>query len=236
MRRIKNLVIGGIQSKVFNLILYTVMLLTAAFMAISIYQNNMLTQLAMESSQAQSRTLYPPFRTAMSLKSSAEILAKTNEAICSNNEAQMFVTVWLGILEISTGKLTCANAGHEYPVFKSPDGNYALYKDRHGFVIGGMENVKYREYEIQLEPGAKLFVYTDGVREATNTEKELFGTDRMMAALNAQPDAAPQEVLKNVCAYVDDFVKEAEQFDDLTMLCMEYTGNTKEKENPADGE
>lgn len=164
---------------------------------------------------------------AMLGHSPAEILAKTNEAICSNNEAQMFVTVWLGILELSTGKLTCANAGHEYPVFKRPDGNYELYKDRHGFVIGGMEGVKYREYEIQLEPGAKLFVYTDGVPEATNAEKELFGTDRMMDALNAKPDAAPQEVLKNVRAHVDGFVKDAEQFDDLTMLCLEYKGGAK---------
>ena len=162
---------------------------------------------------------------AMMGHSPAEILSKTNEAICSNNEAQMFVTVWLGILELSTGKLTCANAGHEYPVFKRPDGNYELYKDRHGFVVGGMEGVKYREYEIQLEPGAKLFVYTDGVPEATNMDKELFGTERMVKALNAQPEAAPQEVLKNVRARVDDFVKDAEQFDDLTMLCLEFKGD-----------
>ena len=86
----------------------------------------------------------------------------------------------MGILELSTDKLTCANAGHEYPVFKRPDGNYELYKDRHGFVIGGMEGVEYREYEIQLEPGSKLFVYTDGVPEATNGEKELFGTERIL--------------------------------------------------------
>lgn len=164
---------------------------------------------------------------AMLGHSPAQILAKTNEAICSNNEAQMFVTVWLGILEISTGKLKAANAGHEYPVIKQPDGNYELYKDRHGFVIGGMEGVKYREYEIQMEPGTKLFVYTDGVPEATNGEKELFGTDRMVATLNAQPDAAPQEVLKNVRAHVDAFVQEAEQFDDLTMVCMEYKGGEK---------
>ena len=164
---------------------------------------------------------------AMLGRSPAEILAKTNEAICSNNDAQMFVTVWLGILEISTGRLTCANAGHEYPVFKRPDGSYELYKDRHGFVIGGMEGVKYREYEIQLEPGAKLFVYTDGVPEATNADNELFGTNRMMAALNARPDAAPMEVLKNMRAHVDDFVKDAEQFDDLTMLCLEYKGGAK---------
>ena len=161
---------------------------------------------------------------AMLGHSPAEILTRTNEAICSNNEAQMFVTVWVGILEISTGKLTAANAGHEYPVLKHPDGRFELYKDKHGFVIGGMEGVRYKEYEIQLEPGSKLFVYTDGVAEATDANQELFGTERMIAALNADPGAAPQQILKNVRASVDGFVKDAEQFDDLTMLCMEYKG------------
>ena len=161
---------------------------------------------------------------AMLGNSPAEILTKTNEAICKDNEAQMFVTVWLGILELSTGKLTAANAGHEFPALKQQSESFELYKDKHGFVIGGMEGVRYKEYEIQLEPGSKLFVYTDGVAEATNTEKELFGTERMLDALNADPDAAPQQILKNVRASVDDFVKEAEQFDDLTMLCVEYKG------------
>ena len=162
---------------------------------------------------------------AMLGKSPGEILTKTNEAICSNNEAQMFVTVWLGILELSTGKLTCANAGHEYPVLKRKDGGFALYKDRHGFVLGGMDGIVYKEYEIQLEPGDKLFVYTDGVPEATNLEQALFGTERMLSALNACPDAAtPQDVLEQVRRAVDDFVRGAEQFDDLTMLCLEYKG------------
>ena len=161
---------------------------------------------------------------AMLGNSPAEILARTNEAICSNNEAQMFVTVWLGILELSTGRLVAANAGHEFPVLKLPNGDFELYKDRHGFVIGGMEGVRYREYEIQMEPGAKLFVYTDGVPEATDADKELFGTGRMLDALNADKSAAPVQVLKNVRRAVDGFVKDAEQFDDLTMLCLEYRG------------
>ena len=161
---------------------------------------------------------------AMLGNSPAEILRRANEAICSNTEAQMFVTVWLGILELSTGRLTAANAGHEFPALRQPGGGFELYKDRHGFVIGGMEGVKYREYEIQLEPGSKLFVYTDGVAEATSAEQELYGTERMIDALNADPDAAPQQILKNVRASVDGFVKDAEQFDDLTMLCVEYKG------------
>ena len=133
----------------------------------------------------------------------------------------MFVTVWLGILELSTGKLTAANAGPRISRRSGSRRAFELFKDRHGFVIGGMEGVRYKEYELQLEPGSKLFVYTDGVAEATSAEKELFGTERMIEALNADPDAAPEELLKNVRASVDGFVKEAEQFDDLTMLCVE---------------
>lgn len=153
--------------------------------------------------------------------SPAEILMKTNEAICSNNQEEMFVTVWLGILEISTGKLTAANAGHEYPVLKHPNGQFELYKDKHGFVIGGMAGMKYREYVLQLEPGSKLFLYTDGIPEATNAALELFGTERMVNALNAC-DGSPKENLQYVRQAVSDFVLDAEQFDDLTMLCMTY--------------
>ncbi len=161
---------------------------------------------------------------AMMGHSPAEILARTNNAIYTNNEAEMFVTVWLGILELSTGKLTAANAGHEFPAIRQPGAPFELYKDRHGFVIGGMENVRYKEYQIQMEPGSKIFVYTDGVAEATNAEKELFGTERMIEALNTDPDATPEQILKNVRSSVDAFVKDAEQFDDLTMLCLEYKG------------
>ena len=160
--------------------------------------------------------------------SPAEILTKTNEAICSNNEAQMFVTVWVGILEISTGRLTAANAGHEYPVIKKPDGRFEVFKDKHGLVIGAMDGMVYREYELQLEPGSKLFLYTDGVPEANDADNRLFGMERMLAALNTDPDAVPEQILKNVRGAVDDFVKDAEQFDDLTMLCMEYRGQEQE--------
>jgi hypothetical protein len=142
----------------------------------------------------------------------------------------------MGILELSTGRLTAANAGHEFPAFRQPGGVFELYKDKHGFVIGGMEDVKYREYEIQMEPGSKLFVYTDGVVEATSAGKELFGTERMIDALNVDPDASPQEILRNVRASVDGFVKEAEQFDDLTMLCVEYRGGTNQAGGQAGGQ
>ena len=164
---------------------------------------------------------------AMLGRSAAEILTKTNEAICSNNPEDMFVTVWLGILEISTGKLTTANAGHEYPAIKRPGGSFELLKEKHGLVIGAMENTHYKEYELQLEPGTKLFLYTDGVPEATDTNNRMFGTERMLEALNAEPDAEPRQILHKVHSAVDGFVKDAEQFDDLTMLCMEYKGDSR---------
>ncbi|MBQ8094070.1 MAG: SpoIIE family protein phosphatase [Clostridia bacterium] len=162
---------------------------------------------------------------AMLGHSPADILTKTNNAICSNNEAEMFVTVWLGILELSTGHLRAANAGHEYPVVTAgPNSCFELFKDKHGFVIGGMDGVRYREYELDITPGTRLFVYTDGVPEATNAENELFGTDRMLEALNREPDTTPKQILANVRSSVDAFVKDAEQFDDLTMLCLQYNG------------
>ena len=154
----------------------------------------------------------------------AEILAFVNDNLCAHNKADMFVTVWLGILELSTGKLTAANAGHEYPALKKPDGGFELVRDRHGFVLGGMDGMRYQDYELVLEPGAKLFLYTDGVPEATNAQNALFGEARMLAALNRSPEDCPEQILRSVRRAADDFVKEAEQFDDLTMLCLEYRG------------
>jgi hypothetical protein len=153
--------------------------------------------------------------------SASEVLIKANQALCAQNKMEMFVTTWIGILEISTGKMNCSSAGHEYPAL-CHDGKYELFKDRHGLVLGGMDMARYRDYEIVLEKGDKIFVYTDGVPEATNTNNEMFGTDRMIDALNIDPGAAPETVLKNVRAAVDEFVGSAEQFDDLTMVCLEY--------------
>ncbi|MBE5996978.1 MAG: HAMP domain-containing protein [Lachnospiraceae bacterium] len=162
---------------------------------------------------------------AMLGKSPAEVLTSTNTAVCSNNREEMFVTVWMGILELSTGILRAANAGHEYPVIKQPDGNFELFKDKHGFVIGGMDGIRYKEYEVQLQPGAKLFLYTDGLTEATNISNEMFGAGRMVEALNVQKESSPEIILHEMKNSVDRFVKEAEQFDDLTMMCMEYKGS-----------
>ncbi len=162
---------------------------------------------------------------AMLGRSAGEILTKTNEALCSNNKMEMFVTVWLGILEISTGKVTAANAGHEYPIIKNPGSDFELLKDKHGFVIGGFERMKYTDYTLQMQPGSKLFVYTDGVAEATDADEKLYGIDRTVAALNKAKDESPQTILATVDKDVREFVGNAEQFDDLTMMCIEYYGN-----------
>ena len=164
---------------------------------------------------------------AMLGQPAAEVLKSANYALCDRNQTDMFVTAWIGILEISTGKLTAANAGHEYPAVRQPGGRYELLKDKHGFVIGGYRETEYQEYELQLEPGSKIFLYTDGVPEATDADEQLFGNDRMLQALNSKPDLDPENTLKNMRRWVDDFVKDAEQFDDLTMLCLEYRGTSR---------
>ena len=142
----------------------------------------------------------------------------------------MFVTVWIGILDINTGIITASSAGHEYPVITNDQGLFEIFKDKHGMVVGGIEDAVYTDYELHMDIGSKLFVYTDGVPEATNAEQELFGTDRMVDALNKEPESEPLQILKNVRSAVDDFVQEEEQFDDLTMLCLQYNGPTGKQE------
>lgn len=161
---------------------------------------------------------------AMMRKNPARILEDTNESICRHNKEEMFITVWLGILELSTGILTAANAGHEYPVIMQKGGRFEMLKDKHGFVVGGMENMKYDNYEIRMTRGTKLFLHTDGLTEATNEDQEMFGEARVIASLNTVSGRSPKQILKKVTSDIDNFVKEAEQFDDLTMLCLEYRG------------
>lgn len=156
--------------------------------------------------------------------SPSEVLAYVNEQLCEGNDAELFVTVWLGIIEISTGKGLAANAGHEHPVIRHAGGEYELVKYRHSPAVATMEGIRFREHEFELNPGDSLFVYTDGVPEATNSNDELFGTDRMLAALNRNPEASPKEILKTVKDDISEFVGEASQFDDITMLGFSYFG------------
>ena len=157
----------------------------------------------------------------------SEALKNVNNQLCEGNNAGFFVTVWLAVLEISTGKGIAANAGHEHPALRRANGPYELVTYRHSVAVATMEDVPFKQHEFQLHPGDSVFVYTDGVAEATNEDKELFGTDRMLAALNRDPDAIPQQVLKNVQEDIDAFVSGAEQFDDITMLCLKYNGPKK---------
>lgn len=161
-------------------------------------------------------------------KNPKEALEAANDQICQSNREDMFVTVWLGVLDMRTGKLTACNAGHEYPVMKHPRGTFELLNDKHGFVIGAMPFVKYTEYELQLEKGSSLFLYTDGVPEATNGNKEMFGLDRMIESLNRNPDGKLEDILQNVRNDVNAFVGDAPQFDDLTMLCVRYNGSAEQ--------
>ena len=156
---------------------------------------------------------------SMSGAKPSEIISRVNEDLVNRNIMDMFVTVWLGILDKTTGMLITSNAGHEYPALNT-SGKYEMFRDRHGLVCGGMSGTKYRDHEIQLKNGDSVFVYTDGVPEATNGETQLFGEARMLEALNSNPKASPSELLSNVKKTVDEFVGDAEQFDDLTMMCI----------------
>ena len=156
--------------------------------------------------------------------SPSKVLSQANEQLCEGNEAELFVTVWLAIIEISTGKGLAANAGHEHPALRHKDGQFELVKYRHSPAVATMEGMRFREHEFQLLPGDSLFVYTDGVPEATNADDELFGEARLLQALNLDPGALPKSMLQNVKDAVDTFVGDAPQFDDLTMLGFIYYG------------
>jgi sigma-B regulation protein RsbU (phosphoserine phosphatase) len=161
---------------------------------------------------------------AMMGGSPAEILDYVNNQLCEGNEAEMFVTVWLAIVELSTGKGMAANAGHEHPTLRHRDGRYELVIYRHSLALATFEGLHFKEHSFELKPGDSLFVYTDGVTEATDAENRLFGTERMLEALNREPNADPKTLLGNVKTEIDAFVGSAPQFDDITMLCMQYNG------------
>ena len=160
---------------------------------------------------------------AISGKTPSQILSDTNKALCTGNTEMMFVTLWIGILELSTGIVTASNAGHEFPALMK-DGRFILYEDVHGRPVGYLPKAKYTDYVIQIKPGDRLFVYTDGIPEAQGSDTGMFGTDRMIEALNEGKDLNPEQILEKVQDTVSTFVGNVEQFDDLTMMCLEYKG------------
>ena len=160
-----------------------------------------------------------------SLDSPGAALANVNNQLLENAETNMFVTVWLCIFDYSTGKGIAANAGHEHPVLRRAGGQFELVKYRHSPAVGTFPDISFKEHEFRLDPGDSFFVYTDGVAEATNDKDELFGTGRLLAALNESTETRPEKILKNVRTAVNRFAGNTEQFDDLTMLCLSYWGN-----------
>ncbi len=161
----------------------------------------------------------------------AELLKNVNSALCEENDAEMFVTLWLGMLDINTGLMRCCNAGHEYPVLMRAGGGYELLKDKHGLALAAMEQIKTNEYELQFNPGDRLCVYTDGVAEAVNEKLEQYGTERLLERLNRLKDADQKTALEGVLQDIRDFAGTADQFDDITLLGLTYRGD--EKASPA---
>jgi len=149
-----------------------------------------------------------------------EVFTRANEKLCEGNDAGMFVTAWMGILDLRTGLLTYANAGHNPPLIKQKGGKFEYLKSRPNFVLAGMEGVNYRKHELHLQPGDEIYLYTDGVTEAQNANEELFGEDRLVNILNSSQYKDVEELCKSVKNEVDVFAGDADQFDDITMLSV----------------
>ncbi len=158
-----------------------------------------------------------------------DVFTNANVQLCEGNDAGLFVTAWMGVLELSTGEFVYVNAGHNPPLLKRAGGSFEWLKSRPGFVLAGMEGVRYRENRLTLEAGDRLFLYTDGVTEATNSGLELFGEARLQAALNERRELPVKALLTELKSCLDKFVGEAEQFDDITMLGLEYRGKGGEE-------
>ncbi len=157
-----------------------------------------------------------------------EVFTAVNELLCESNSEGLFITAFEGVLDLVTGEFNFVNAGHEMPFICKAGEGFEAHKIRAGFVLAGMEGMRYRAGSMTLSPGDKLFQYTDGVTEATDADNELYGMDRLHAVLNRVKDGRPDEILPAVRADIDAFVKDAPQFDDITMLCLEYKEAMKE--------
>lgn len=156
-----------------------------------------------------------------------EVFSSGNESLCTGNDAGMFVTAWQGSLDLASGVVQFANAGHTFPAVKHKNGKFEYVKQKVNLVLAGMEGVPYTLNELKLEPGDIIYLYTDGVTEATNANNELFGDARLLEALNSCDCESPEQICEVVKSCVDDFVKEADQFDDITMVCLLYKGPDK---------
>lgn len=154
----------------------------------------------------------------------AEVLAHVNNHLCENNPYEMFVTIWFGILTISTGEVIACSAGHEYPAMTDENGTYTLFEDPHGLVCGAMPDMLYEDYTFTMPKGSKFFVYTDGVVEAHNVEDELFGFERTVEELNKVRTETPEKTVEHLLKCVHDFEDGRDQFDDITMLSFWYKG------------
>ena len=156
--------------------------------------------------------------------SPAEVLQNVNEQLLEGNKTGMFSTVWLAVLELSTGKGIAANAGHEHPILCREGKNFELQEYRHSPPVGAIEGVRIRDHGFQLTPGDTLFVYTDGLTEALNEREEMFGTERVLAALNREPAASPSILLQTVHDAVEHFTGDTPQSDGKAMLVLKYYG------------
>ena len=163
-----------------------------------------------------------------------EVFTAVNNLLCEANSEGLFITAFEGVLDLVTGEFTFVNAGHEMPFICKAGGNFEPYRIRAGFVLAGMENMKYKAGTMQLDVGDKIFQYTDGVTEATNINNELYGMDRLGEILNEVKNGTPHEILPAVKKNIDEFVGEAPQFDDITMLCLEYKAKMKTEEEDAE--
>lgn len=163
--------------------------------------------------------------------SPGEVFTNVNNLLCESNGSDLFVTAWFGILDLKNGKLSYVNAGHNPPVIKRHDGSYEYLKQRSGLVLAGLEDMRYRQAELDLENGDRIFLYTDGVTEAQNSAEELYGEDRLINVLNENTHVDITDLLSVVRKSINDFVKEAEQFDDMTMLGIELKEVGKQNEN-----
>ena len=151
-----------------------------------------------------------------------EVFSRVNNLLCESNSEGLFITAFEGVLDLVTGEFNYVNAGHEMPMISRGGAAFEAHKIRPGFVLAGMEDIRYRAGSLTLEPGDKLFQYTDGVTEATNASNELYGMQRLTSVLSANAKLSAQELLPAVRADIDRFVGDAPQFDDITMLCLEY--------------